>query len=97
MLVRMTFTQSDPASAEVARTLYNSEEVPGVLDRQKGHRFHYLLESVDVPGEGVSVTAWDSREDAEAYETSGAYEELVAKFVPFYTGPARLASYEVRE
>ena len=96
MFVRMTFTQSDTASAEAARDPYNSEEVSGVLDRQKGHRFHYLLESVDVAGEGVSVTAWDSREDAEAYERSGAYEELVAKFLPFYTGPARLASYEVR-
>ncbi len=91
MFVRMTFTQSDPASAQAARALYNSEEVSGVLDRQKGHRFHYLLESVDVAGEGVSVTAWDSREDAEAYEMSGA------KFLPFYTGPARLSSYEVRE
>ena len=97
MFVRMTFTQSVPASAEAVRALYNSDEVSGVLERQKGHRFHYLLESVDTPGEGVSVTAWDSREDAEAYEQSGAYEELVAKFVPFYTGAARLASYEVHE
>ena len=97
MFVRMTFTQSDPASAEAARALYNSEEVSGVLDRQKGHRFHYLLESVDVAGEGVSVTAWDSRQDAEAYEMSGAYEELVAMFVEFYTGAARLRSYQVHE
>ncbi len=97
MFVRMTFTKSDPASAEAARTLYNSDEVSGVLGRQRGHRFHYLLESVDDPGEGVSVTAWDSREDAEAYERSGAYEELVAKFGHFHTEPARLRSYEVRE
>ncbi len=96
MFVRMTFTQSDPASAEAARALYNSDEVSGVLERQKGHRFHYLLESVDVPGEGVSVTAWDSREDAEAYERSGAYEELLAKFAHFYDEPPRLSSYEVR-
>ena len=97
MFVRMTFTKIDPASAEAARALYNSDEVSGVLERQSGHRFHYLLESADVPGEGVSVTAWDSREDAEAYEMSGAYEELVARFSHFYTGPARLGSYEVRE
>ena len=95
--VRMTFTKSDPACAEAARALYNSGEVSGILSRQKGHRFHYLLESADTPGEGVSVTAWDSREDAEAYEMSGAYEGLVAKFSHFYTGPARLGSYEVRE
>jgi heme-degrading monooxygenase HmoA len=97
MFVRMTFTKIDSASAEAVRALYYRDEIWGVLARQKGHRFHYLLESVDVPGEGVSVTAWDSREDAEAYEMSGAYEELVAKFRNFYTEPERLASYEVRE
>ena len=97
MFVRMTFTKIDPAAAEAARALYNSDEVSGVLARQKGHRFHHLLESVDVPGDGVSVTAWDSREDAEAYERSGTYEELVAKFEQFYSEPARLRSYEVRE
>ena len=98
VFVRMTFTKIDPASAEAVRALYYRDEIWGVLERQKGHRFHYhLLESVDVPGEGVSVSAWDSREDAEAYERSGAYEELVAKFRNFYTEPERLASYEVRE
>jgi len=35
--------------------------------------------------------------NAEAYERSGAYEELVARFIHFYTGPARLGSYEARE
>ena len=97
MFVRMTFTKIDPASAEAVRALYYRDEIRGVLERQKGHRFHHLLESVDVAGEGVSVTAWDSREDAEAYEMSGAYEELVAMFTEFYTGPARLRSYEVHE
>jgi heme-degrading monooxygenase HmoA len=93
----MNFTQSDPESAEAVRALYYRDEVSGVLARQKGHRFHHLLESVDVPGESISLTAWDSREDAEAYESSGAYEDLVAKFGNFYTEPERLASYEVRE
>ncbi len=96
MFVRMTFTKTDPAHYDEAIALFNSEEVSGVIGQQKGHRFHYLLESVDVPGEGVSVTAWDSREDAEAYERSGAYEELLAKFAHFYAAPPRLSSYEVR-
>ena len=97
MFVLMTFTKIDPASAEAARALYYRDEIEGVLVRQKGHRFHHLLESVDVPGESISVTAWDSREDAEAYERSGAYEELEAKFGNFHTAPELLASYEVRE
>jgi hypothetical protein len=32
---------------------------------------NYLLEPVDSPGEDISMTAWDSREEAEAYERSG--------------------------
>jgi heme-degrading monooxygenase HmoA len=97
MFVRMNFTQSDPASAEAARALHYRDEIAGVLARQRGHRFHYLLESVDDATEGVFVTAWDSREDAEAYERSSAYEELADKFTYFHTGAARLSSYEVRE
>ncbi len=43
MFVRMTFTRSDPASAEAVRALYYRDEIWGVLERQRGHRFHYLL------------------------------------------------------
>ena len=78
-----------------ANALYNSEEVSGVISRQKGHRFHYLLTSVDDPKEGVSPSAWDGREDAEAYERSGTYEEFVGKFTSSHTEPAQLGSYEV--
>ena len=97
MFVRMNFTKTDPASAEAARALYYRDEIEGVLVRQKGHRFHHLLESVDDATEGVFVTAWDSREDAEAYERSGAYKDLADKFGHFYTGPERLASYEMSD
>ena len=76
-------------------TPLNSEEVSGVIGRQKGHRFHYLLWSVAEPTDYASVTAWDSREDAEAYERSGTYEELTGKFMQFYTRPPQLRSYEV--
>ena len=34
MFVRMTFTKSDPASAEASSALYNSDEVSGVLHRR---------------------------------------------------------------
>lgn len=97
MFVRMTFTRMDPANIEAARTMYNSDEVSGVIRKQKGYRFHHLLTSVDKPGEGVSLTAWDSRENAEAYERSGIYKELIGKFGSYYTEPPQLRSYEVPE
>lgn len=97
MFVRMTFIKMDPADVQAARVMYDSDEVSGVIRKQKGYRFHYLLDSVDQPGEGVSLTAWDSREDAEAYERSGTYEELVGKFGNYYTEPPQLRSYKVPE
>ena len=80
MLVRFTYIKMDPTNLDEVRDLYNSDEVSGVIRQQQGYRFHYLLESVNAPGESISLTAWDSREDAEAYEQSGAYKELVDKF-----------------
>ena len=97
MFVRMLFTKIDPDGLEAVRALYYRDEIWGVLAQQKGHRFHHLLESVDDPTEGVFLTAWDSREDAEAFEGTGAYEELADKFTHFHSERPRLRSYEARE
>jgi heme-degrading monooxygenase HmoA len=66
-------------------------------DEEKGHRFHYLLQSAEDPTEGVTVTAWDSREDVEAYaaQSSGPFKELLGKFTRWHTRPAEVRTYEV--
>jgi heme-degrading monooxygenase HmoA len=87
----------DPENLEMARESYKSEEFTGVLRELKGYRFNYLLESVDEPGEAISVTAWDTMDDAEAYEQSGLYADLVTKFGEWFTAPAELRTYEVSE
>jgi len=76
------------------RELYNKE----VVSAHKGHkgiRFVHLLESLDDKDEGISLTAWDTRADLEAYEKSGDYEKLVAKFKEMYAEEPLLKSYEV--
>lgn len=97
VFVRMTYTKIEPSNMDEARDFYNSEEVSGVMRQQQGYRFNYLLESVDTPGEAISMTAWDSREDAEAYEQSGVYQELVGKFRQYFVEPPGLKTYEVPE
>jgi heme-degrading monooxygenase HmoA len=97
MWVRMTYFRMDLANIEAARTFYNGEEISGVMRRQPGYRFNYLLESVDAPGEAISVSAWDSREAAEAYERSGVYEELIGRFGEYYVQPPELRNYEIPE
>ena len=76
------------------RDLYNKE----VVSAHKGHkgiRFVHLLESLDNKDEGISLTAWDTRADLEAYEKSGEYERLVAKFKNMYAEEPLLKSHEV--
>ena len=97
MWVRLTYVKVDPTHADEVRDLYNSDEISGVIRQQKGYRFHHLLESVDAQGESISLTAWDSQEDAEAYEQSGTYKELVDKIRNYITASPELRSYEVRE
>lgn len=76
--------------------LYNSEEVAGVIRQQKGYRFHYLLQSADHPEEAISITAWDTPEDAEAYQE--VYAQLVERFriQKLFTGPPVLKLYQVK-
>ena len=97
MWVRLTFSKFAPADLDDARKLYNSPFVSGVIRQQKGYRFHYWLESAENPGEVVSLTAWDTREDAEAYEQSGVYNELGERFRRWFNTRRELRSYAIRE
>ena len=94
MYVRMTIFKLKPGKMQDLRELYNKE----VVSAHKGHkgiRFVHLLESLDDKDEGISLTAWDTRADLEAYEKSGDYEKLVAKFKEMYAEEPLLKSYEV--
>ena len=97
MFVRMIYAKMDPSKVSEARDFYNSEEISGAMRQQKGYRFNYLLESVDTPGEAISILAWDSRENAEAYEQSGVYQHLIGTFRQYLVEPPELKIYEVPE
>jgi SAM-dependent MidA family methyltransferase len=46
-------------------------------------------------GKGVSITLWNSEEDAITNEQSGYYQEQVGKFKDFFTAPPVQEGYEV--
>ncbi|HUL37884.1 MAG TPA: antibiotic biosynthesis monooxygenase [Thermodesulfobacteriota bacterium] len=94
MYVRMTFFKLREGKMQELRDLYN-KEVVSAHKSHKGIRFVHLLESLDNKDEGISITAWDTKADVEAYEKSGDYEKLVAKFKHMYAAEPLLKSYEV--
>ena len=56
-----------------------SKEIVPVLQRTSGCRYIYLTESMQEDDEVVSITVWDSKHDADVYEQSGLFEDLVQK------------------
>ena len=78
MVVRLTRFSVSPEKAQDATNIYHREVAPEVK-KQKGNSNVMLLEPTDGSNEFVSITGWENKADAEAYESSGKYKELVGK------------------
>jgi len=94
MYVRMTLFNVKDGRMDDLRDLYNKEVIPA-HKTHKGLRFVHLLECLEDRNEGISVTAWDTKADLDAYEKSGDYEKLVGLFGEMYSTQPSLRSYEV--
>ena len=46
-------------------------------------------------GKGMSLTLWETEADMKAVESSGVYQQMLAKFAPLFAGPPVLEHYEV--
>ena len=93
MYTRLTIMQVDTDRIDEGIEFYQESIVPAAKT-QKGFRGIYLL--VDrKTGKSISLTLWDSEEDAIANEKSRYYQEQVVKGVQFYTKPPIREGYEV--
>jgi heme-degrading monooxygenase HmoA len=95
MWVRLTFVKIQPDKLDEVRRIYYDDIVPTVK-AQKGNIDIFLLEPVGEDEEFISLTSWDSKENGDAYETSGTYPEMVNKVKKGFAGPPTLKSYEVK-
>jgi heme-degrading monooxygenase HmoA len=78
MIVRLTFISFLPQNLEQAKRIYNEEIVP-VIKKQKVNIDCNLLEPIEKTDDYISMTTWETREDADAYHTGGVYRDLVEK------------------
>jgi len=60
------------------REIYDTGIIPALLSTP-GCRYAYLTQSVQDSNSFISVTIWDSKSDADLYESSGKFNELVDK------------------
>ncbi len=96
MIIRITYSHAYPDKVADIRELYRSQALTDFFNSQKGHRFHYLLESKE-PGEIIFLTAWDSEKEMEEAYASEAHRQVGAKFKPFLRAPSTKQIYEVHE
>ena len=90
---RVTITQGKIDKVDESIKLYAESVIPAAKS-QKGYRGILLLTNRET-GKSISISFWDSEEDAIANEQSGYYQEQVAKFKDFFTAPPIKEGYEV--
>lgn len=83
----------NPGKAEEAVRIYQDSVVPE-LRQMRGFEGGYVLTNAET-GKGYIIGLWESREDAEGFESSGAFREQAAKFEDILAEPPSREVYEV--
>lgn len=65
-----------PGKVEEFRQIYVDQVIPALRDVQ-GCRYIYLTEDPEKPDEVISITSWESEQDAKRYEQSGLFQKLL--------------------
>ena len=69
---------------EEFRDIFVDQIIPS-LQKTKGCRYSYLIESMHHDNEVISLSIWDSKEEAIAYEESGAFDDLINILRPTFS------------
>lgn len=85
LFLRIVAVRVDANRFEKLRQRYNDEIVPALLGIPSC-RAAFLVEGIKTQTRALSVTIWDSEEDAIRYELSGRFDELVGRLSEFFSG-----------
>ncbi len=87
MFVRIVSLKIQEGKLEEFKKIYSEIIIPE-LKSVTGCQYVYLIESINEEDEYISLTIWDSKEDADNYESSGKFNQLVGRikhtFSQFY-------------
>ena len=82
--LRLVSVKLKPGKSDEYRQLYETEIIPA-LRSTKGCRHAYLTTADNEGTEAISITIWDHKTDAEAYERSGLFAQLLEKTKHLYS------------
>ena len=93
MFARTTSLLIKPDKIEEAIQLYDTSVIPAARD-QKGFKMAYLLIDREAR-KGMSITFWESEDDAKANEENLYYQDQLAKFLTIFAADPVRDGFEV--
>ena len=82
-----------PGKMDEGIRIYQDSVVPAAKE-QKGYKAHYLLTDRK-SGKCISIALWETEADMTAGESSGHYQQQLAKFKGIFAAPPVREDYEV--
>ena len=96
MIARVAWGKVKPGTWQEYEQVYHDAILPDTRN-VNGLVFRELLQGVDDPNEGISLTLWERREDLDAYEQSELYQRLVDRARAFYVEQTPLGRFGTPE
>jgi heme-degrading monooxygenase HmoA len=93
MYARVTFATAQPAKVDQTIKIMRDSVLPTVK-KQKGFKGLVYLTNRKT-GKGMVIGLWNTENDLAAVESSGVYQEQVAKVMPLLSAPPTMEHYEV--
>jgi len=93
MFARLTTVQVKTDKIDEFIKLYGRLVIPAAK-WQKGYKGDLMLTDHKT-GKGISITLWESEQDAIGNEISGYYQQQVGRFKDYFTKPPVKENYEV--
>jgi heme-degrading monooxygenase HmoA len=93
MNARVTTVQVRPDKIEDTIGIYRDSVTPSA-QQQKGFKGLLLLTD-PATGKGISIALWETEADMIAGESSGYYQQQLAKFKDVFSAPPVREQYEV--
>ncbi len=93
MYARVTIVKIQPGKTDEATRIYRDSVVPAAK-QQKGFKGIYMLTDRKT-GKGISIALWQTEADMTASESSGYFQQQLAKFKDLFVAPPVSEHYEV--
>ncbi len=81
MFMRLLQSKVKPEAVEKLGEFYETKVIPE-LQKIKGCIFASLVQDRAQPGTGISMTLWQTKEDAEAFENSKIFQKIMEEVEP---------------